>query len=114
MNWRKSGGVRRSLGWISINTVRPSGKTDRSTTTATTLKYGIVTSLSRYEFRSGSFNEDARSRWYFNVVVDAKLECPSGQESIGIDLGLKDTAICSDGSKLEAGRFYRDLEPNWP
>uniref|UniRef100_UPI00048A1A02 RNA-guided endonuclease InsQ/TnpB family protein n=1 Tax=Oceanospirillum maris TaxID=64977 RepID=UPI00048A1A02 len=67
--------------------------------------------LSQYKFRAGSFNEDARGRWYFNVVVDAELERPSGQESIGIDLGLKDTATCSDGSKLEAGRFYRNLEP---
>uniref|UniRef100_UPI0026286E70 RNA-guided endonuclease InsQ/TnpB family protein n=1 Tax=uncultured Halomonas sp. TaxID=173971 RepID=UPI0026286E70 len=28
----------------------------------------------------------------------------------GIDLGLKDVATCSDGSKMEEGRFYRDLE----
>ncbi|MCV6588033.1 MAG: transposase [Marinobacterium sp.] len=38
-------------------------------------------------------------------------EWPAGQDQIGIDLGLKDTAICSDGTRLEAGRFYRDLEP---
>jgi IS605 OrfB family transposase len=42
--------------------------------------------------------------------VDAEPEIPAGQDSIGIDLGLKDTATCSDGTKLEAGRFYRDLE----
>ncbi|WP_369625256.1 RNA-guided endonuclease InsQ/TnpB family protein [Marinobacterium sp. BA1] len=36
---------------------------------------------------------------------------PAGQDAIGIDLGLKDTATCSDGTRLEAGRFYRDLEP---
>ncbi|MCV6587664.1 MAG: transposase, partial [Marinobacterium sp.] len=36
---------------------------------------------------------------------------PAGQDKVGIDLGLKDTATCSDGTRLEAGRFYRDLEP---
>jgi len=35
---------------------------------------------------------------------------PTGQDKIGVDLGLKDTATCSDGTKLEAGRFYRDME----
>ncbi|GAB3479130.1 RNA-guided endonuclease InsQ/TnpB family protein [Azotobacter salinestris] len=34
-----------------------------------------------------------------------------GQEAVGIDLGLKDVATCSDGIRLESGRFYRDLEP---
>jgi len=31
-------------------------------------------------------------------------------ESIGIDLGLKDFAATSDGTIVEAQRFYRDLE----
>ena len=61
--------------------------------------------MSQYKFRSGSFNEDARGRWYFNVVVDVEAKIPTGQDSIGIDLGLTDTATCSDGTKLEAGRF---------
>ena len=29
---------------------------------------------------------------------------------IGIDLGLKDTAVTSDGDRLEAGRYYRGIE----
>ncbi|MDY0415643.1 MAG: transposase, partial [Pseudomonas sp.] len=66
--------------------------------------------LSQYKFRSASFNEDARGRWYFNVVVDVQAEIPTGQDRIGIDLGLTDTATCSDGTKLESGRFYRGLE----
>ncbi|MDY0414374.1 MAG: transposase [Pseudomonas sp.] len=66
--------------------------------------------LSQHRFRSGSFSEDARGRWYFNIVVDVEVETPKGQDHIGIDLGLTDTATCSDGFKLEAGRFYRGLE----
>ena len=34
---------------------------------------------------------------------------PKNQE-VGLDLGLKDTVATSDGEKLEAGRFYRDIE----
>ena len=44
------------------------------------------------------------------MVVDVEAEIPAGQDRIGIDLGLTDTATCSDGTKLEAGCFYRDLE----
>src|SRR5262249_5771880 len=29
---------------------------------------------------------------------------------VGIDLGLKDVAITSDGERLESGRFYRNSE----
>jgi IS605 OrfB family transposase len=33
------------------------------------------------------------------------------QEAVGLDLGLREIAAISDGDKLEAGRFYRQLEP---
>ena len=33
-----------------------------------------------------------------------------GQTSIGIDLGLKDLATCSDGVKLKAPQIYRQYE----
>lgn len=68
--------------------------------------------LSDYKLRSGSFNEDSRGRWYFNVVVDVKKPEPSkGKSSVGVDLGLKEFATFSDGFKVEAQRLYRDLEP---
>ena len=34
----------------------------------------------------------------------------SGRGEIGIDLGLKDTATCSNGLKLESKQFYRNAE----
>jgi len=34
-----------------------------------------------------------------------------GTTAVGVDLGLKDYATSSEGEKLVAGRFYRDLEP---
>lgn len=65
--------------------------------------------LADFKFRSGSFNEDARGRWYFNVVVEVERQLSPGQADVGIDLGLKTTATCSDAktnmakSVLDAG-----------
>ncbi len=108
--WRKSGGVRRSLGWIPMNTGAAKWKKGRVYYNGHYFKAWDSYGLSQYKFRSASFNEDARGRWYFNVVVEVEANTPAGQDKIGIDLGLKDTATCSDGTKLEAGRFYRSAE----
>ncbi|MDY7219096.1 transposase [Denitrificimonas sp. JX-1] len=110
LNWRKSGGVRRSLGWIPVNTGAAQWKNGQIYHNGHYFKVWDSYGLSQYKFRSGSFNEDARGRWYFNVVVDMEVEPSQGQDRVGIDLGLSDTATCSDGTKLESGRFYRGLE----
>jgi IS605 OrfB family transposase len=108
--WRKTHGVRRSLGWVPVNTgaavwhngqVRFHGQHYRVWDS-----YG----LSQYKFRSGCFSEDARGRWYFCVVVSVKPDRRCGTGSVGLDLGLKTTATPSSGEPLQAGRFYRDQE----
>ncbi len=111
LQWRKSGGVRRSLGWIPFKAGAVKWKNGQVYHNGHFFKVWDSYGLARYQFRAGSFSEDARGRWYLNVVVEVEAEIPAGQDAIGIDLGLKDTATCSDGTRLEAGRFYRDLEP---
>lgn len=111
LNWRKSGGVRRSLGWIPFKSGAASWKHGQVYHNGHTFKVWDSYGLSQHQFRSGSFTEDSRGRWYFNVVVEVEANPSLGQESIGIDLGLKDVATCSDGTRLENGRFYRDQEP---
>jgi putative transposase len=66
--------------------------------------------LSKYKFRTASFNEDSRGRWYFNVVVSVEEKLSPGQDAIGIDLGLKEVATCSEGTELGVGRWYRTAE----
>ena len=66
--------------------------------------------LGQYKLRSGSFSQDARGRWYANLCVEVTLEPSSGTADIGIDLGLKDFAVMSDGSRVEAQRLYRGAE----
>ena len=67
--------------------------------------------LSKYEIKTGSFVEDARGRWYVCLVVDSpKTEKSTATKAIGIDLGLKDIATCSDGTVISNPKFYRQYE----
>ena len=110
LRWRVSGGARRSLGWIPFKvgfakwhngSVKFAGKLFNVWDS-----YG----LSAYKFRAGSFSEDSRGRWYFNVCVEVETQPTTATTAVGVDLGLKDYATPSEGEKLFAGRFYRDLE----
>lgn len=109
LNWRKSKGVRRSLGWIPVNTGQAKWKNGQIFHNG--MYFGVWDSynLSQYKFRSASFNEDARGRWYFNVVVSYTPEQTQGKASVGIDLGCKEAATDSNGDKVK-GRNYRALE----
>lgn len=109
--WRKSFGARRSLGWLPVNTGAAKWRNGQVFHNGQYFKVWDSYGLSQYRFRSASFNEDARGRWYFNVVVDLpEPEQSNNTVSVGIDLGLKDVATCSDGQKLHNQRFYRDME----
>jgi IS605 OrfB family transposase len=110
LQWRRSGGSKRSLGWVPFKVGASAWKSGQVVFHKQHFKVWDSYGLADYRFRSGSFNEDAHGRWYFNVVVDVERQLSPGQDAIGIDLGLKTTATCSDGHKLESGRFYRDLE----
>ena len=108
--WRKTLGVRRSLGWVPVNTGAAKWKHGQVFFNGQHYKVWDSHGLSQYRFRSGNFVEDARGRWYFCVVVDAAPYCTVGKGAVGVDLGLKTTATPSQGEPLDAGRFYRDLE----
>lgn len=109
LNWRKSKGSKRSLGWIPVNTGAASFKRGQVFFNGQYYKVWDSYGLSQYKFRSGCFNEDARGRWYFNIVVSYTPKKSTGQSAVGIDLGCKETATDSNGYKI-AGREYRKLE----
>lgn len=109
LNWRKSGGSRRSLGWVPIKTGASNWKNGQVYHSGSYFKVWDSFDLSQYKFRSASFNEDARGRWYFNVVVSIEAEQSTGTQSVGIDLGCKDAATDSNGDGVR-GREYRKLE----
>jgi putative transposase len=109
LNWRKSHGARRSLGWIPVNTGQAKWKNGCVFHNGQYFKVWDSFGLSQYKFRSSSFSEDARGRWYFNVVIEVETEKSTGTKAVGIDLGCKTAATDSNGGAVE-GREYRKLE----
>lgn len=103
---RRTGGRKRSLGWIPFkaaslkrrgNVLRFAGKSFR----VFDREY-----LADHKFRDGCFAQDACGDWWLCVPVGIKQEHSAAPgEAVGIDLGLKDIAVTSDGERLEAGRW---------
>ena len=109
LKWRKTFGSHRSLGWIPINTGAAQWKNGQVYFNGRYYKVWDSYGLSQYKFRTATFNEDSRGRWYFNVVIEYTPKSSKGTSSVGIDLGCKDAATCSDGEKI-SGRWYKEQE----
>ena len=63
------------------------------------------------KWKQGCFAQDAVGDWWLCLPVEYTAEATAApEESVGIDLGLKDIAVTSEGERLECGRFYRGLE----
>ena len=102
--------AKKSLGWIPFKIGGISYKSGQIKFLGKYYSLWDSYGLSSYTLRSGSFTQDSRGRWYINIVVEVIPTKSSGTSLVGIDLGLKTTATCSDGNKLE-GRLYRKYEP---
>jgi putative transposase len=65
-----------------------------------------------FKIKDGSsFSQDARGRWYLNLVVEiADVEMRPVRRAVGIDLGLKELAAFSTGETIGAPRHFRRLE----
>lgn len=109
LSWRKSDGARRSLGWIPIKKSAIAYRSGQIRYQGTAIGVWDSYGLANYELGTGSFSEDARGHWYFNTTVKVKKKPNTAPKSIGIDLGLKECAVTSDGHRL-VGRNYRRLE----
>jgi transposase len=107
LRWRVSKGSRKSLGWIPWkasgikildNTVRFSNHT---------FKFWKSRELPA-NAKCGSFTQDALGRWYVNILVETtQVQKPDWQvENVGIDHGLKDLVVCSDGTRIANPRFF--------
>src|SRR5271156_5645054 len=122
--WRKSGGARRSLGWIPFKVRTICYRGGQIYFAGRWLSLWDSYGLGSFELRAGCFSEDSRGRWHLNVCVpraqpDERNKPSVGSildrsvPSVGIDLGLSTFAAFSDATlpPIEAERFYRDLEP---
>lgn len=111
LNWRVSNKAspKYSLGWIPFRAVNVRYKAGQIKLAGHLFSLWDSYGLDKYELRAGSFSEDSRGRWYFNVAVEVAAVRSEGVSAIGIDLGLKAAATTSDG-QVHVGRAYRALE----
>ena len=113
LNWRVSNrkSSRYSLGWIPFKSRALTYKAGQVRFCGVALNVWDSHGLSRHTFRAGSFSEDSRGRWYLNVQVAIPELCgpvrPVPTATVGIDLGLKTAATCSDGTTLKSGVYRR-------
>ncbi|KAF1012426.1 MAG: hypothetical protein GAK29_04860 [Acinetobacter bereziniae] len=113
LRWRVSNkkSARRSLGWIPFKKVAIKYADGNVQYGKHQFKLWDSYGLSKYRVKTGSFVEDNRGHWYVCLVVDSPKQLKtSATKAVGIDLGLKDLATCSDGVKLKAPKIYRQYE----
>jgi hypothetical protein len=109
--WRVGRGARRALGWIPFKAVQLKRKGKSLRFAGKAIRVFERELLDGGRWKSGCFAQDAVGDWWLCLPVERQTEpSPAINDEVGLDLGLKDTVATSDGEKLEAGRFYRDIE----
>jgi hypothetical protein len=111
LRWRVSTGSRRSLGWVPFKaaSLRRGGRYLRFC--GKTIRFFEAKRFSEIsKWQSGAFAQDAVGDWYLCLPVAVVDQSPAPTKvDVGIDLGLKDTAVTSDGERLSSGVFFRSL-----
>lgn len=107
--FRASFGPKRALGWIPFRARDLRIEHDYIVYLKRKFRFWKSREI-RGVIKTGCFTQDARGRWYvvFQCEVDEKM--PTGPGQIGIDLGLKAVATCSNGLVVPALRHYRQYE----
>ena len=111
LRWRTSRGPRRSLGWIPFKaaSLKRQGRAVRFC--GKTFRVFESERLEDVKWKQGCFAQDALGDWWLCLPVGVCIdETVAPEEKVGIDLGLKDIAVTSDGERCEKSRFYRGIE----
>ena len=111
LRWRISGGPRRSLGWVPFkgSCLKRKGRAVRFC--GKSFRVFQADRLDGVKWKQGCFAQDAVGDWWLCVSVERQVDVVGPSEgTVGIDLGLKDVAVTSEGERLACGRFYRGLE----
>jgi putative transposase len=111
LRWRVSRGARRSLGWVPFKAASLKRKGHGLRFCGKMFRVFESERLQGVKWQQGCFAEDALGDWWLCLPVEVPLEMTvAPDEAVGIDLGLKDVAVTSDGERCQAGRFYRGIE----
>lgn len=106
LSWRKSRGARRSLGWVPFKAASVKRKGVGIRFCGKAFRVFEASRLDDVKFRDGCFAEDSCGDWWLCVpVMMTHVQSVAPREAVGIDLGLKDIAVTSDGERLPAGRW---------
>ena len=109
LSWRKSSGPHRSLGWIPFKQSAITYRNGQVHYQGKVIGLWDSYGLADYKLGTGSFSEDSRGRWYLNATIKVACKNNDANASVGIDLGLKECAVASNGQRLIGGN-YRKLE----
>ena len=118
LNWRTNNpnAKRKSLGWLPFKksaikhiATHQTGKKGLKSTLQLSLAKGqklVIDlwdsyNLSLYQINTLEVVQDSRNRWYACITVKEYPKATCGTGSVGIDLGLKDSAATSKGDKLQ-------------
>ena len=113
LRWRTSRGPRRSLGGVPFKaaSLKRNGKAVRFC--GKTFRVFESERLAGVNWKQGCFAQDALGDgWLCLPIVVLVEESVAPLEKVGIDLGLRDIAVTSDGGRCEKGRFYRGIAQN--
>lgn len=103
---RASFGPKRALGWVPF--VPRAVKIDGDAAIYLKRRFRFWKSREiEGVFKAGAFVQDACGRWYVAFQCEVADDLPTGSGEIGIDLGLKRLATCSDGTEIPALRHAR-------
>ena len=129
LNWRTNNpnAKRKSLGWLPFKqsaikhiATHATGKKGLKSTLQLSLAKGqklVIDlwdsyNLSLYQINTCEIVQDSRNRWYACITVKQYPKTTCGTGSVGIDLGLKDSATASNGDKLQIKqtlKYAKDL-----
>jgi putative transposase len=111
LRWRVSKGAKRSLGWVLFKAAQLKRKGKSLRFSGKAFRVFERELLEGTTWKSGCFAQDAVGDWWLCLPVEREASYSvAPKEAVGIDLGLKDIAATSDGAKLQAGHFHRNIE----
>jgi len=110
LRWRTD----KSLGWIPINSQKIKFENFSFNFMGTIfypMHYRHKLLDENTKIKCSSFNEDSRGRWYINIVVEINNKINNQKRNaVGIDLGLKNFAVASNGEEFKSNQYYRKTE----
>jgi len=111
LRWRVSYGAKRSLGWVPFKAAQLKRKGMSLRFSGKTFRVFEQDLLEAVTWKSGCFAQDAVGDWWLCLPVQQiRAQIPAVRQSVGLDLGLQKAVATSDGDKLEAHHFYRNIE----